>query len=124
MILPDRNRPDGPRKTPVMPPESPLPAPRLPAPRAHCPGCSRPIANYRSPTCVYCGVPVPTGLRMAPATAHREAIPPTVLMLLEPRPDDGQARRLRFMLRFVAVVLAVLAIAYALSLLKRPTGGH
>ena len=95
----------------------------FPAPRAHCPGCGRPIANYRSPSCVYCGAPVPTGLRMAPATPHREPISPMVLMLLDPRPDDGQARRMRVLLRFVAVALAVLAVAFALSLLKRPHSG-
>jgi len=47
-----------------------------------------------------------------------------VLMLLDPRPDDGRARRLRGLLRFVAVALAVMSVAVALSLLRRPHGGH
>ncbi len=57
-----------------------------------CPSCGRPVAVARA-CCLYCGVPLPTGLAAQATQAVRESVaspPPRTLLVLDPVSGDRE----------------------------------
>ena len=113
VILSDRPSGERPRRVPA--PASTgsrapvAPAADRPVPKALCEACGRPVAHLKSPTCLYCGAAVPAALRAGMVEPARTGIPAEVLVMLEPRPQEGAGRKL-WLLRFVAISLASVVI--------------
>jgi hypothetical protein len=121
MILPQRE-PSGGRQPASA---APRPVAEVPTPKALCPSCGRPVANFRSPTCVYCGAPVALGARLEAAPTARAAMPVEMLLALEAGPRaDAERRRLRIVLRVVAITISVMVIGIVLAYARHATLEH
>jgi len=77
-----------------------------PVPKVTCPTCRRPVAVLRSGLCSYCGAVVGPADRPA---ARASAIPPAVLIALEPRAHESGSKWLSraIALSAAGVLLAV-----------------
>ncbi|MFI5370736.1 MAG: hypothetical protein ACHQ52_04190 [Candidatus Eisenbacteria bacterium] len=90
-----------------------------PVPKALCQACGRPVANFRSPKCVYCGAPVALGARLEAAPAAQTALTPEMLLALETGPRSaGDQKRLRIVLRVVAITISVMVIGIVIALAR------
>jgi len=92
-------------------------APR-PVPRALCAACGRPVAQLRSPNCVYCGAAIPEALRGGATAVAKPGLPPEMLQMLEPRPRDASTSTQRWMLRILAAAVAGLILMVILRMMQ------
>jgi hypothetical protein len=91
-----------------------------PVPKALCEACGRPVANLRSPTCVYCGAPVPEALRAGVVPQPKSGIPAEMLVMLEPRAGGERAGRKRWLVRLAAAAVATVVLLLIVRLLNPP----
>ncbi len=89
-------------------------------PKALCDACKRPVANLRSPTCVYCGAPVPEAVRAGVAPASHPGIPAEMLVMLEPRAADSGAGRKKWLVRIAAGALATVVLLIIVRVMNPP----
>lgn len=121
MILPERERPEARKPAAVARP----PLAVAPVPKALCQACGRPVANFRSPTCVYCGAAVALGARLDAAPPAQAALPVEMLLALEAGPRaGGERKRLRIVLRVVAITISVMVIGIVLAIARHAALQH